>query len=611
MVPIIAITCIVIKYFLCAEIEFYFTHDHNLQMYVTIVIVVICLMILRLTYKYMCTFTKNPILGIPDAGKDRFSRRKIPSNVDVIIIGSGIAGLINGCMLAENGNTVLVIEQHYVAGGTLHEYHDQGLYWETGIHYLGHIGGYMLKLIKRYIPDWKVTPILGHFDRIITDDTDFKVYAGRDTYRDDLIQLYPAYEEELLTYIADLRDALTFSSKLFFIIKFFPKSLRLILYNFITWPSNISHFPRIVTEWSQSWRYVSTTPWQTVIDSTFITDKDGKLQDLKKVLVGQSYNAGADPCTIPFIIGATVLNHYLNKGGFYPSQGTTNIVTQLCSYINSKGGRVLVGKGVDFISISNNKIVGVNVNGIMIPCLKVIAACGVGSTLKMLSRLPIQDTDLNNMTKYINSYSDISTKWISDLRNVCDNQCKGRTLYYTVFIGLNDPINIGCHNTWVHKNDVTLFIGSSHAKLNNGVTDTIVILSPAKWDDVKEYENERHKHRSNKYQKIKDDICTRLIAHAITICPGIDSNIKYTSVSSPLTYNYYLGSMEGEAYGLELNKHRLTPKVGELLSSQTPVDGLFLSGQDTFTLGFPGAINSAIITHINVSGYLSTLHKLL
>jgi all-trans-retinol 13,14-reductase len=566
---------------------------------VVIAFLAIVLLAVKLTHNYMRVFTQKPILNIPDPSRDRFIHRKIPENIDVIIIGSGIAGLINGCMLAENGNTVLVLEQHYVAGGTLHQYEDQGFTWETGIHYLGNIDGYMLRVIKRYIPNWEVTPILGHFDRIITDDIDFRVYSGWDRYCNDLTQLYPAYKEELLTYVSDLRDALAFSSKLFFIIKFLPKCIRCLAYTLLTQPR---HSSQIIREWSQSWRYVSTNSWQKVIDSTFIHDKDGKLQDLKKVLVGQSYNAGSDPCTIPFIIAATVLNHYLNKGGFYPSQGTTNIVTQLCSYINSKGGRVLVSKSVNSIAISNNKVMGVNVNGIMIPCSKIIAACGVNSTLKLLPTLCDYPADI---------YSHTSIDWMISLRDICDNKCKGKTLYYTLFVGLNEAVQVGCHNTWVHKHDMTLFIGSSHAKLNNGVTDTLVILSPAKWADVAEFENERHKHRSEVYQKLKDNISCRLLQHAIAICPGIDNNIKYMSVSSPLTYNYYFGSVNGEAYGLELNSQRLTPKVGEALSSQTPITGLFLSGQDTFTLGFSGAINSAIVTHIHMSGYISTAHKVL
>jgi 2-polyprenyl-6-methoxyphenol hydroxylase-like FAD-dependent oxidoreductase len=37
---------------------------------------------------------------------------QIPSNLDVIIIGSGTGGLSTGCLLAKSGKRVLILEQH-------------------------------------------------------------------------------------------------------------------------------------------------------------------------------------------------------------------------------------------------------------------------------------------------------------------------------------------------------------------------------------------------------------------------------------------------------------------------------------------------------------------
>ena len=64
--------------------------------------------------------------------RDVYSRKKLPKNVDVIIIGSGISGLTLGALLARCGRRVLVLEQHYIAGGATHTFEEKGYEFDTG-----------------------------------------------------------------------------------------------------------------------------------------------------------------------------------------------------------------------------------------------------------------------------------------------------------------------------------------------------------------------------------------------------------------------------------------------------------------------------------------------
>jgi glycine/D-amino acid oxidase-like deaminating enzyme len=48
---------------------------------------------------------------------DRYDVDKIPAKVDTVVIGSGMSGLTCAAVLSRMGQTVLVLEQHYVAGG--------------------------------------------------------------------------------------------------------------------------------------------------------------------------------------------------------------------------------------------------------------------------------------------------------------------------------------------------------------------------------------------------------------------------------------------------------------------------------------------------------------
>ena len=55
---------------------------------------------------------------------------------DVIIIGSGISGLTAAAALSRAGQKVLLLEQHWVAGGLTQTFKRGEWQFATGVHYL-------------------------------------------------------------------------------------------------------------------------------------------------------------------------------------------------------------------------------------------------------------------------------------------------------------------------------------------------------------------------------------------------------------------------------------------------------------------------------------------
>lgn len=73
---------------------------------------------------------------------------------DAIVIGSGIGGLTTASLLAQKGQRVLVLEQHWAAGGCMHTFESKGYRFGTGIHCVGsmHEGGKLKKILDTLTP---------------------------------------------------------------------------------------------------------------------------------------------------------------------------------------------------------------------------------------------------------------------------------------------------------------------------------------------------------------------------------------------------------------------------------------------------------------------------
>lgn len=61
-----------------------------------------------------------------------FAVRKIPQDLDAIVIGSGLGGLSTAVIMAKLGKRVLVLEQHDQAGGCCHTFTEKGFEFDVG-----------------------------------------------------------------------------------------------------------------------------------------------------------------------------------------------------------------------------------------------------------------------------------------------------------------------------------------------------------------------------------------------------------------------------------------------------------------------------------------------
>ena len=84
-----------------------------------------------------------------------YKQDKVTGNFDAIIIGSGLGGITTAAFLAKEGKKVLVLEQHYTAGGFTHVFNRRGYEWDVGLHYIGEVNRAENDLTKmfKYVSD--------------------------------------------------------------------------------------------------------------------------------------------------------------------------------------------------------------------------------------------------------------------------------------------------------------------------------------------------------------------------------------------------------------------------------------------------------------------------
>src|SRR5713101_9432434 len=146
-------------------------------------------------------------------------RRAPDPRYDAVVIGSGIGGLITANLLVRDGASVLLVEQHYMAGGYCSTFRRGGFTFDAATHFyplLGNSrtisGGLLAKLGVR--TEWiKMDPV-DHFH--FPDGTDFTVPADIDQYFLRLAERFPAETAPLDAFFQLARRAYTLGLLRFF-----------------------------------------------------------------------------------------------------------------------------------------------------------------------------------------------------------------------------------------------------------------------------------------------------------------------------------------------------------------------------------------------------------
>ncbi|HXO74792.1 MAG TPA: NAD(P)-binding protein, partial [Puia sp.] len=132
---------------------------------------------------------------------------------DVIIIGSGMGGLVCGNLLMKEGFKVCVLEKNRQIGGCLQTYVRDRVIFDSGVHYLGGLEkGQNLYQIFKYVDILDKIKLQKMeedvFDKILFegDDKEYVYAQGYDNFINKLLIDFPEEEEGLRAYCDKIKE---------------------------------------------------------------------------------------------------------------------------------------------------------------------------------------------------------------------------------------------------------------------------------------------------------------------------------------------------------------------------------------------------------------------
>jgi len=537
-------------------------------------------------YKPKCYKEYTPIT-IKHTGpnnRDGFSKKKIPNNIDTIIIGSGIGGLTTASLLSRTGQTVLVLEQHYVAGGCTHCFEDEGFEFDTGIHYIGNIKSRnkVLNVITQNGIEWVR---LGHdndfiYDTIIVDSKRYAFKPGKETMIQYLSELFPLESNNIRKYIDIVQHVAKL--ELFFMAKIVrPQWLGYLIRTFLC----------------DEFKTFAKKSVKDVLRQYF------KDEQLMAVLGGLSIDGGPPPKKQSFFIHASILNHFI-EGGYYPVGGPSIFAKEIIPIIEKAGGRVLVRAPVSEILIEDGKACGVLVKGNKIYAKNIVSNTGVKTTYLKLLKEEKYNKYFNNIFKEVPSELSYNFLFVGLKGNSEELGLNSSNIYIWTENSFDKVVEEYYKDPFSGDHLPPMFIASSSAKDPEWIKkypnkSTVCVIS---WSKTNMFNNSNkpRKRKDEEYVENKKKVEKMLWNLLYDEFPKCRNKVLYSSTSTSETVKYYLGSYEGECYGLDATTERF--KFNEL-KPETNVPNLYLTGQDIVTSGFAGAMTAGILTASSILKY--------
>ena len=466
---------------------------------------------------------------------------------DVVIIGSGLGGLLCGTILSREGYRVCIVEKNAKIGGCLQSMRRSGFDFNTGIHYIGSLceGQILHKYFKYFGLNGKVDVQRldeNGFDVIsFGDEADTCSLAMGVGFAGSLTNRFPGERRAIEQYTAKLKDA-CMSLPFYALEEKLPGAV------FVN-------------------TYLETNAEQYLCSLTSNTR-------LRQVWRCNDLMYGVHPDKTSLLL-YSLINHSFIESAWRMAGSSEQISNTLAESINAAGGTIICSRTAERLIVEKGAVKAVRLHtGEEIEGTLFISGIHPQITLRMIAEGDIKKSYRQRMEQLQNSSGFFVLHATLKERSFPFRNC----IYY----------HCNRDAAWPAKFMMTP-VGDEY----NGYARAVSLIALMDYEDVKPWEHTTVGNREAGYRELKALRAGQMIEAAAQRFPGFGQMIERRYTSTPLSYRDYTGTPEGSGYGALKDCNR---PLSSMIFPQTGISNLFLTGQSVFFHGMLGVSLGAAAT---------------
>ncbi len=481
---------------------------------------------------------------------------------DVIVIGSGIGGLMAALTCARANRSVLVLEAAKQFGGYTNGFARKHFHFDPGIHYIGECGegGAFRRLLDgvglNEVAFTELDP--DGFDWYVFPDYNVHNCRDLDRFRDRLAADFPSEKKGL--------------DRLFQLVRNVSATTRAATR--IRGPGDalkaLRHAPTML-RWGRS-------TLSELLDTLFVDPH------LKAAVCGPIGDLGLPPSRVSAMMHLGVLAHY-SRGAYFPKGGSNVMRDAFLQGLERHGAVLKRNARVDKILHDGERVTGVR--------------CAGGE--QHLGKIVVSNAQASS------TYEMLGHEVLSKrLRRKLDNleHSVGSLCIFMGVDGALDTSKVGSSNVWNYSShDIDrLYDGALAGELPKALSyfltvpsnkdpdsplapegkQVVEMVTMAAGAPFKKWFKDKSMKRGDEYEALKKDLADQYIAAAETHLPGLGEAVELLEVGTPATNYSYTLSPEGNIYGPAHTPAQVPPfRFG----FRGPMDGLLLCGSSVISAG--------------------------
>ena len=406
---------------------------------------------------------------------------------DVVVIGSGLAGLTSANILARQGRSVLLLEQHYKLGGLATWFKRPGHHiFDISLH--GFPVG-MVKSCRRY------------WSREIADS---------------IVQLTGIrFDNPMFSLQTDFTRA-DFTKKL--------------IEDFNVSPETVDAF--FDTARGMNFYDDQKTTARELFDKFF----PGR-EDVIRLLMEPITYANGSTLEDPAISYGIVFSNFMSKGVFTFEGGTDKLITSMEKELKKSGVDIRIRSDCEKIHVEKEKVTCVTVNGRRIKCDAVVSNSNLMSTIFRLCGEEVFDKGFVDEARAVRINNSSTQVYIALKPDDPLEESTGDLLFTSTAPTFNTEQLL--------SRDVTSRTYSMYyprTRPQGRPQKLIVSSTNARWEDWNELSDED-------YAASKEDLCETTLDALDKYVPNVRERAVHVEASTPRTFNHYTHHVAGASFG--------------------------------------------------------------